>query len=180
MTNTNTRIWVGNLGKYNEGISHGAWLDFPFTEEEFYEFLEEKVGIGEEDEFGQPYEEWHICDYESELDIKIAEYMSVEELVKLSEQIEFIEYYRLDIDAINAYMEENSNDLDEAVGYIHDGRYLLLKGVDNYEDLGMYFFKEYGYEHEVSEQMIDYIDFEKFGRDKADGTLTKYGYFESW
>ena len=55
--------FVTNLGKYNEGMLVGEWVKFPTTEEEMQKVFEH-IGIGKQDEFGQPYEEWFITDYE--------------------------------------------------------------------------------------------------------------------
>ena len=49
--------FVTNLGKYNEGMLVGEWVKFPTTEEEMQKVFE-RIGIGKQDEFGQPYEEW--------------------------------------------------------------------------------------------------------------------------
>ena len=56
--------FVTNLGKYNEGMLIGEWVKLPTTEEEMQKVFE-RIGIGKQDEFGQPYEEWFITDYES-------------------------------------------------------------------------------------------------------------------
>jgi hypothetical protein len=60
------RAWIGNLGKYNEGELVGAWVSFPIDDDELEEILRTKVLIGTTDEFGQPYEEYGIFDWESE------------------------------------------------------------------------------------------------------------------
>ena len=49
--------FVTNLGKYNEGMLVGEWVKLPTTEEEMQKVFE-RIGIGKQDEFGQPYEEW--------------------------------------------------------------------------------------------------------------------------
>lgn len=55
--------FITNLRKYNEGELMGEWVKFPTTVEELKEVFE-RIGIGSKDEFGQPYEEWFITDYE--------------------------------------------------------------------------------------------------------------------
>ena len=49
--------------KYNEGMLVGEWVKLPTTEEEMQKVFE-RIGIGKQDDFGQPYEEWFITDYE--------------------------------------------------------------------------------------------------------------------
>ena len=45
-----------NLGKYNEGELVGEWVKFPTTAEGIKEVFK-RIGIGQKDDFGQPYEE---------------------------------------------------------------------------------------------------------------------------
>ena len=55
----NFEAFVTNLGKYNEGMLVGEWVKLPTTEEEMQKVFE-RIGIGKQDDFGQPYEEWFI------------------------------------------------------------------------------------------------------------------------
>ena len=77
-------IWVGNLGKYNEGELKGGWLELPKEKEEIDEFLKEVVGLNDE------YEEYMINDFETDLPYKVNEYESIKMLnllAKVSENI---------------------------------------------------------------------------------------------
>lgn len=68
--------FITNLGKYNEGELVGEWVKFPTTSEELQKVFE-RIGIGSKDEFGNPYEEWFISDYDcyvSGLYDKLGEY----------------------------------------------------------------------------------------------------------
>ena len=84
-------VWVGNLGKYNEGELVGEWLKLPVSKQELDTFLREKVGLqltqAEVDkaleEEGVCYEEYMINDYETDLPIKISEYENLDNLNKL-------------------------------------------------------------------------------------------------
>lgn len=58
--------YITNLGKYNEGELVGKWIELPIDEDEFEEELKE-IGIGEEDEFGQVYEEYFWTDWECDI-----------------------------------------------------------------------------------------------------------------
>lgn len=58
--------FITNLGKYNEGSLVGEWVKFPTTYEEMQKVFE-RIGIGQKDDFGQPYEEWFITDYDETL-----------------------------------------------------------------------------------------------------------------
>jgi len=190
MMNTNTKIFVTNLGMYNEGELYGAWLSLPVDEDDFEEFLKDKVGIGSTDEFGQPYEEYFITDYDSDLNCRIGEY---ENVMALSELIEDIER-DCELDAMNAYFESHNDNLQEAYDAISSGDYMLISGVSNEEELGEYMFEECGYKEmlvnmqdyysrmkdiRIGIDYAEYIDFEKFGRHMSEnGSFTKYGYFK--
>ena len=52
--------FVTNLGKYNEGMLVGEWVKLPTTEEEMQKVFE-RIGIGKQDEFGQPYGSWNTA-----------------------------------------------------------------------------------------------------------------------
>lgn len=53
--------------KYNEGALVGEWVKFPTTAEELQKVFE-RIGIGSKDDFGHPYEEWFITDYDCYVD----------------------------------------------------------------------------------------------------------------
>jgi hypothetical protein len=83
MINSNTKIALTNLGKYNEGELVYKWLDLPFTEEELEE-TKEAIGID-----GVMYEEWFISDWESDIDgLEIGEYEDIEALNETIEAYE--------------------------------------------------------------------------------------------
>lgn len=177
------KIWIGNLGKYNEAISHGDWLTLPIADEEdFAEFLKQKCGIGEEDEFGQPYEEWHICDVYSDIPgITIGEYASVREIMELSEVVEEIESLKdYEYKACLAYMDSFNNDWSEAIDVVKQGRYMHLHWIKDYYSLGEFFFEEGNYKKDISNFLLGFFDYEEFGkRMGSDGTLSEeHGYFE--
>ena len=46
--------FITNLGKYNEGELVGEWVKFPTTAEELKEVFK-RIGIGQKDDFGNPY-----------------------------------------------------------------------------------------------------------------------------
>ena len=62
------RIYIANLGKYNEGELVGAWFTPPVDFEE----VKERIGLNDE------YEEYAIHDYE--LPFEIDEYTPVDEV----------------------------------------------------------------------------------------------------
>ena len=102
-------VWIGNLGKYNEGELVGEWLKLPVSKQELDTFVREKVGLqltqAEVDkaleEEGVCYEEYMINDYETDLPIKISEYENLDNLNLLATIAENVN----DMDAINAYVD---------------------------------------------------------------------------
>lgn len=82
--------FITNLRKYNEGDLVGEWVKFPTSLEEIQKVFE-RIGIGSTDDFGQPYEEWFITDYDMYVDglyDKLGEYESLDELNYLANVIE--------------------------------------------------------------------------------------------
>ena len=102
----NFEAFVTNLGKYNEGMLVGEWVKLPTTEEEMQKVFE-RIGIGKQDEFGQPYEEWFITDYECPIygvQKMLGEYESLDKLnylaalideLSLSDQEKLVPLWRL-------------------------------------------------------------------------------------
>ena len=82
--------FITNLGKYNEGELVGEWVKFPTTAEELKKVFD-RIGIGQKDDFGQPYEEWFITDYDcyvGTLYDKLGEYENLDELNYLASKLE--------------------------------------------------------------------------------------------
>lgn len=157
------RAFVTNLGKYNEGQLVGEWVTFPIDEDDFDEVLK-RIQIGDTDDFGAPYEEWFVTDYDCDLDgfdwQELGEYPSYDSLQEYGELIESID----DVEAVeNAY--EVTGDLREAIEGIDDGRIIYYPGCNTEEELGEYVINEiYGGEitHDLAER---YFDYDKLGRD---------------
>ena len=163
------RAFITNLGKYNEGELEGDWVDFPIDEDEFEEKLAE-IGIGSKDEFGSPYEEWFVTDYDCNLDAfeweELGEYPSYETLQEFGELVDSI----YDVVAVNnAY--EVTGDLREAIEGLNSGDIIFYSGLDSWGDLAYYFMENlYGDEEEFFKNMDPltferHFDFEALGRD---------------
>ena len=163
------KIFIANLGKYNEGKLIGEWINLPFTEREMEELLD-KIGINEE------YEEVFISDYENEFGYTVNEYDNLDELNEIAHKLD-----NLTIDEeekIKAGLELWS--FDEVYNYLDD--MVLLKDVNNYYDLGYYWIEESGcYNLDNLGMLRNYINYEAFGRDidlESQGGFTSYGYIE--
>ena len=71
------QVYIANLGKYNEGELVGDWFSFPLDEE----VIAERIGLNVE------YEEYAIHDTDN-FPMEISEYISIEELNRIYEQLE--------------------------------------------------------------------------------------------
>lgn len=157
--------FITNLGKYNEGELVGEWVQFPIDEDDFEEVLK-KIGIGSKDEFGQPYEEWFVTDYDCNLNgfdwQELGEYPSYETLQEFGELVDGID----DVEAVNnAY--EVTGDLKEAIDGLDSGRIIYYPGFSDWGDFAAYWIDEaYGGVENLDQSTLEtYFDYEALGRD---------------
>lgn len=92
------KIFLTNLGKYNEGELIGEWGELPCTDDKL-EVTKERIGISDEpDGNGNYYEEWFITDYETDIHgLKVGEYDDLDELNELAETLEDLDEYEREI-----------------------------------------------------------------------------------
>lgn len=105
------KVFVTNLGKYNEGELIGEWLELPCDEDKIQQVFD-RIGINEE------YEEYFITDYESTCGIKLSEY---ENIIELNKQM-------LELDKLIV----NSNDEHKAKAMISELSYDIPEVIDNW------------------------------------------------
>ena len=173
--------FITNLGKYNEGELVGEWVKFPTTAEELKKVFD-RIGIGQKDEFGQPYEEWFITDYDcyvGALYDKLGEYENLDELNYLASKLE--EMGEGEYAQFQAAMEvgDHSGSLQEIINLTDNlDCYDLYPSIQDYDDLGRYYIDELD-AMQVPEHLRNYIDYEAYGRDVAleeSGDFTDLGY----
>ncbi len=173
--------FITNLGKYNEGELVGEWVKFPTTAEELKKVFD-RIGIGQKDDFGQPYEEWFITDYDcyvGALYDKLGEYENLDELNYLASKLE--EMGQGEYAQFQAAMEvgDHSGSLQEIINLTDNlDCYDLYPSIQDYDDLGRYYIEELD-AMQVPEHLRNYIDYEAFGRDVAmdeSGDFTDLGY----
>lgn len=154
------KIFLTNLGKYNEGELVGEWIDLPVDDD--FEQAFEDIGISDEpDENGNYYEEYFITDYEAPF--KIGEYDNIYELNEMAEELETVD---IDENIFEAILEE-CGDPEEAIQIANDGDYSVWYCNPRYDgalaecvidELGMPLDPDY------------YFDYDEFGRDlRLDG-----------
>ena len=173
--------FITNLGKYNEGELVGEWVKFPTTAEELKEVFK-RIGIGQKDDFGQPYEEWFITDYDCYVDglySKLGEYENLDELNYLASKLD--EMSESEYAQFQAGMEmgDHCGSLQEIINLTENlDCYEVYPHIADYDDLGRYYIEELEV-MQIPEHLQNYIDYEAYGRDVAmdeNGSFTDQGY----
>ena len=173
--------FITNLGKYNEGELVGEWVKFPTTAEEMKEVFK-RIGIGQRDDFGQPYEEWFITDYDCYVDglyDKLGEYESLDELNYLASKLDEMSDSEYAQFQAGMEMGDHCGSLQEIINLTENlDCYEIYPNIEDYDDLGRYYIEELEV-MQVPEHLQNYIDYEAYGRDVAleeNGTFTDQGY----
>ena len=176
------KLYLANLGKYNEGILKGEWVELPLSETELEEVM---VNIGvahydkegnfvpyviETDEKGYEYvyEEYAIHDYETDLNISTSEYSSLNDLNTVAEIVEDFE-----LDQVNALLDGGVIDMKDLIeGDIEEimqnyGFIELEPTMNEEQEVGYAYVDEVcgGLECLSKEILERYFDYEAFGRD---------------
>ena len=168
------KIYLTNLGRYNEGYLVGKWVKLPVCEEVLDKVLKE-IGINEY------YEEYFITDYENDIvgigDV-ISEYSSVQALNELAQRLEDLSDDEADkLGAVLEYEACRSvSDVLELLDKLDE--FDLLTDVTDDEELGYYYAEEYC-SIDIPEHIQPYFDYEKFGRDvrlQSCCLFTSYGF----
>lgn len=150
------RIYLTNLGKYNEGELVGEWVELPISQKEL-EKVFERIGINEE------YEEFFITDYETDIDgVTVGEYDNLEELNELAEELE--EVGDDEKKAIQAMLLDGY-EFKEALEKANNGDFTIYYDCDDITDVAYEVVKQCGYLQNVPEQVSRYFDYKAFGRD---------------
>ena len=173
--------FITNLGKYNEGELVGEWVKFPTTAEELKEVFK-RIGIGQRDNFGQPYEEWFITDYDCYVDglySKLGEYENLDELNYLASKLDEMSDSEYAQFQAGMEMGDHCGSLQEIINLTENlDCYEVYPHIEDYDDLGRYYIEELEV-MQVPEHLQNYIDYEAYGRDVAmdeNGSFTDQGY----
>jgi len=173
--------FITNLGKYNEGELVGEWVKFPTTADELKKVFE-RIGIGSEDDFGNPYEEWFITDYDcyvGGLYDKLGEYANLDELNYLASKLDDMD--RSEYNQFLAAMEmgEHTGSIQDLINLTENlDCYDVYPDIEDHDDLGRYYIDELE-AMQVPDYLRNYIDYEACGRDVAmeeGGEFTEFGY----
>ena len=152
------RVYIANLGKYNEGELVGAWFTLPIDEDE----IAEKVGLND------IYEEYAIHDYEAPFPVD--EYTSVE---RLNEMYDMYEELSADFsdEAIETLLNEHFDSIDEF--YENKDDIIFYSECNTMTDVAWEYIYQIGGIRQLSpETLMNYFDYESFGRDmEIEGTF---------
>lgn len=181
------KIFLTNLGKYNEGKLVGEWVALPTTKENLSQVMK-RIGIGSKDAFGQPYEEWFISDYDCEIDDfarYLGEYANLNELNYLAEKIEELDEcdFKIFESVLEYYGGGGIRCAADVINVIENlDCYQLYDGAYNEGYLGLCLLEESGfYNLDELGNLRNYIDYEAFGRDysfETEGGFVDSGYLE--
>lgn len=192
MADEKITVYVANLGRYDEGVLQGGWLELPVGDAELNRFLKDTVGLDDR------YEEYAIHDYErtglvSAFDIAIGEHSSLHDLNLLAQVVE-------------ARSGEDSSVIEEVAGAREAGAvsgdpialanlamqsddipfnaYEADGDFDSLEERYAYSLVESGAAPEVKDVLDGplggYFDVEAWGRDASmDVTLCENGYYDN-
>lgn len=176
------KAYITNLGKYNEGELVGEWVEFPVTKEEL-DAVYDRILIGHPDEFGNPYEEIFITDYDIDLPFKcnLGEYENIEELNYLAKRLE--ELCKDDFDKLCAVLMAGQSDSDNTPKGIINLSYNLdcysfYDDIHSDRELGEYY-AEIGFDISKAGILASYIDYDRLGgdlRSEEGGDFCKLGY----
>ena len=159
----------------------GEWVKFPTTHEELQEVFK-RIGIGAKDNFGNPYEEWFITDYDcyvGNLYDKLGEYENLDELNYLASKLDDMDRYEYNQFLAAMEMGDHTGSIQDMINLTENlDCYEVYPDIEDHDDLGRYYIDELD-AMQVPEHLCNYIDYEAYGRDIAldeGGEFTEFGY----
>lgn len=154
LSNPYIRIFLTNLGKYNEGEIVGEWVDLPVSD---FSAVLKRIGINDR------YEEFFITDYETNIPkLNIGEYDNIDELNELAEDIKNLDDSEILI--MSAYLDRGAT-VKEAVAKCDDGS--IYYDCYSDQDLGYEMIERMGGIDNLEREVLEtYFDYEGFGRDE--------------
>ena len=150
-------VWIGNLGKYNEGHLVGEWFTLPCDFDE----VARVIGLNEE------YEEYQINDYETNIPgLEIHHYDNINTLNNFSEWLEDLNKDEQLI--VKAFIDQyGTSELLSTYEDIDFDNFYIHYDVKDMSDVAYNSMEESGQLKEIEKIMGNtyYIDFEAMGRD---------------
>ena len=154
--------YITNLGKYNEGELVGETLKFPAKTEELQALLK-RIGVD-----GVRYEEIFITSFDGDvlgLHEHLGEYENLDELNHLAHLLSDLEQDELEKFEAVIDSGEYTSSVKELINLTQNlDCFDFEPGIKSDEELGRLYVLDFG-AIQVPESLIDYIDYEAFGRD---------------
>lgn len=145
------KIYLTNLGKYNEGELVGKWVELPCSD-----LAAEFAAIGVVP--GTPYEESFITDYENNISYDVREFESAEALNELAEELQEVSD-RGELEMLAAYLESEGGSLRDALDNYENA--FFYSGME-LEDVAREIIEEC---YDLPEMALRYFDYKAFARD---------------
>ncbi|MGE6227606.1 antirestriction protein ArdA [Paenibacillus chitinolyticus] len=171
----NIRIYVANLAAYNSGMLVGEWFDLPMDIDDLMDGIAEVCGG--RNEHGNIRYEWAIHDYEAPF--KVNEHDSVE---RINDWAELLDGANEDDSVIETILN-NESDIEAGIGIVMNDEYRVYWDCEDMEDVAYAYIEETGLLSNIPDNIANYFDYEKFGRDmEIEGTFLRgrtddYKYF---
>jgi len=143
------RVYIANLGKYNEGELVGAWFTPPISLDE----VKETLGLNGE------YEEYAIHDYE--LPFEVNEYCSIEEINRMCAACESIQDDCILENAQKIISYFGFSGIEDLADHRDD---IICHSADSMEDLAAELVDE-GVFGEIPDRLAGYINYAAIARD---------------
>lgn len=160
------RIYVTNLGLYNEGILAGTWVDLSEPENVDENKIYSDIKLDEH------YTEYVITDYDGvfgeELKKAFGNYISISQMKAIALFFDRCINTEEDIDAFEAICIWNDNRWIDSVDMFDRGQYTWLEGITSDEDFGRYYWENHD-KNVYTAYLERYIDFEDYGRCMKEG-----------
>lgn len=148
------RIYLTNLGKYNDGELIGKWIDLPISNEELTE-VKQEIGLN------KFYEEYFITDFDCDIQgFMVNEYDTVSELNSIAETLEDLS--EQETETISALLEDGYS-IDEAIRMVDD--VMFFYDCQDMEDVAYQYCEECGILDNIPDHLRNYFDYEAYGRD---------------
>lgn len=167
------KVFITNLGMYNEGVLCGEWIELPIEEEDLNEVFD-KIKICHENEDGETvnyydsvgnlYEEIFFTDFETDIDgLEIPEHISIEDLNEMAEDIDNLNEEEQDI--LSGLLKEGGYSYEDAISIIDNQQYNVYYDCFDMSDVAEQVVEQCGYLDEMPEHLRNYFDYEAYGRD---------------
>lgn len=153
------KIFITNLGMYNNGILCGEWVELPCDD---FSAVYDRIKVCHDDKMyydgaGNPYEEVFITDYSSSFDIRINEFQNIDELNDFAESIENIDD---EIIETLLYFGVQWDDIPTEADNV-----FVYANCSTMTDVAYEVVEQTGMLEQIPDNLQHYFDYEAYGRD---------------